>query len=109
MPESLPAVNLTVEDAPNPADVAYVEDQLNAYNIRVTSYDDYHPLAVVVRDPSGAIIAGLTGFTWGGTLRIGYLWVHDDYRQKGYGTRLVQAAEHEALARGCCQVVLDTH
>lgn len=104
-----PAAALTVEDAPDPADVASVEDQLNAYNMRVTSYHDYRPLAVFIRDPSSAIIAGLTGFTWGGALKISYIWVHDDHRHQGYGTRLVLTAEREALARGCRQAVLDTH
>lgn len=103
------SLDLTIEDAPNPGDVAYVEDQLNAYNMRVTGYDDYRPLGIFVRDASGAIVAGLTGFTWGGALKIGYLWVHEDYHGQGYGTRLVHAAEREAVARGCRQAVLDTH
>lgn len=109
MPEPDPAIDLSVDDAPDPADVAYIEDQLNALNCRVTGYDDYRPLAIFVRNPYGAIIAGLTGFTWGGTLKIDHLWVHEAHRDQGYGARLVRAAEREALARGCRQAVLETH
>ncbi len=61
---------LTIEDAPNEADVRFVEERIDAYNIAVTGYDDYRPLAIFVRDSEGAIIAGLTGFTWGGTLKV---------------------------------------
>ncbi|HEX6817941.1 MAG TPA: GNAT family N-acetyltransferase [Ktedonobacterales bacterium] len=109
MSQPKPDVTQRVEDSPSPVDVAYVEDQLNAYNIRVTGYDDYRPLAVFIRDASSAILAGLTGYTWGGALKIEYIWVHDDYRGNGYGTQLIHAAEREALTRGCHQAVLDTH
>jgi GNAT superfamily N-acetyltransferase len=50
-------------------------------------------------------MAGLTAFSWGGTLRILTLWVHEDWRRHGYGTQLLTTAEQEALARGCKQVV----
>jgi GNAT superfamily N-acetyltransferase len=100
---------LTIEDAPSEADVHFVEERITAYNIAATGYDDYRPLAVFVRDDSGAIIAGLTGFTWGGTLKIEFVWVSEDQRNQGYGARLVRAAEREAMARGCRQAVLDTH
>src|SRR5690349_5204747 len=82
---------LAIEDAPNEADVRFVEERTDAYNIAVTGYDDYRPLATFVRDDEGAIIAGLTGFTWGGTLKIEYVWVHDDLRGQGHGSRLIQA------------------
>lgn len=100
---------LTVEDTPNPAEVAYLEDQLNAYNIRTTGYDDYRPLGVFARDAPGAIVGGLSGFTWGGALKILLLWVDERHRGNGVGTQLIQAAEREAKARGCVQAILDTH
>ena len=100
---------LTIEDAPNEADVRFVEERIDAYNIAVTGYDDYRPLAIFIRDSESVIIAGLTGFTWGGTLKVEIFWVHDGLRGQGYGSRLIDAAEREAVARGCRQAVLDTH
>jgi GNAT superfamily N-acetyltransferase len=35
--------------------------------------------------------------------------VHADWRGKDYGTRLLQAAEAEAVQRGCTLAVVDTH
>ena len=109
MSDASPTVNLAVEDTPNPADVAYIEEQLNAYNVRATGYNDYRPLAIFARDTSGAIIAGLSGFTWGGALKIEVLWVDERHRGQNLGTRLIQEAERQAVARGCHQAILDTH
>lgn len=103
------ALNLTVEDAPNEADIRFVEERIIAYNVAATGYDDYRPLALFVRNDQGAIIAGLTGFTWGSTLKIELLWVHETLRGQGYASRLVETAEREAVARGCQHAVLDTH
>ncbi|HLY96929.1 MAG TPA: GNAT family N-acetyltransferase, partial [Sideroxyarcus sp.] len=103
------ALNLTVEDAPNEADIRFVEERIIAYNVAATGYDDYCPLALFVRNDQGAIIAGLAGFTWGRTLKIELLWVHETLRGQGYASRLVETAEREAVARGCQHAVLDTH
>lgn len=105
----MPDDDLTIEDNPSEADVAYIEDRIAEYNIAASGYDDYRPLAIFVRDDAGAIVAGLTGFTWGGTLKIEYLWVDERLRGQGYGSHVMRAAEREARARGCRQVTLDTH
>ena len=101
--------DVILDDAPPEADLRFIEEQLVAYNIAATKYNDYRPLAVLVRDDGGTIRAGLTGFTWGGVLKIEYLWVHEQLRGQGYGSRLMLAAEQEALRRDCRQAVVDTH
>jgi len=58
-------LDMIIDDAPAEADVRFVEEQLISYNIATTGYRDFRPLAVLARDDSGTIRAGLTGFTWG--------------------------------------------
>ena len=36
------------------------------------------------------------------------LWVHEDHRKNGIGTKLLLEAEKEAIRRGCHHVHLDT-
>jgi ribosomal protein S18 acetylase RimI-like enzyme len=96
-------------DQPAEEDWQLIEENIDRFNIQTTGYDDYIPLAILVRDASGTICAGLTAFTWGGTLRIRSLWVQEDLRKQGHGSRLLEAAEQEARNRGCKQAVLETH
>lgn len=102
-------VHIQMTAQPAGADWQLMEENIGRFNIQTTGYDDYLPLAIFVRDAAGVIIAGLTAFTWGGTLRVLYIWLHEDWRRHGYGTQLLAMAEQEALARGCKQAVLDTH
>jgi GNAT superfamily N-acetyltransferase len=101
--------NITVEDAPDRADTDFLSEQIYAYNVAQTGYADGRALAVFARDAAGAIIAGASGFTWGGALFIEYLWVREDLRGSGYGARLLAAAEAEGLRRGATVALLDTH
>ena len=55
------------------------------------------------------MVAGLSGFTWGGYAKVEFLWIAEAHRRAGLGRRLLTAAEDEARARGCALVVLDTH
>ena len=100
---------MQMTDQPAEADWQWFEDNIDQFNMQLTGYWDYRPLAIFIRDPKEAIMAGLTAFTWGGTLRILVLWVDEKWRRHSYGTQLLEAAEQEALTRGCVQAVVDTH
>ena len=101
--------DLRIEAHPDPRDLGFLEDQINAYNIAVTGINDWHALAIFVRDDAGQIVAGVNGGMWGGYLEIENLWVAEHLRGNGLGKRLLLAAEQEARARDCTQVLLDTH
>lgn len=103
------AENFLIETHPARMAIDFIEDQLDAYNIAQTGIDFGGLLACFVRAPDGGILAGISGWTWGNCCEIRTLWVHASLRGRGYGRRLLQAAEQEALRRGCTQVVLDTH
>jgi ribosomal protein S18 acetylase RimI-like enzyme len=84
-------------------------DEINAFNIRTTGVDDFEELLVAETSQDGTLIGGIYGWSWGGTCWIDALWVREDMRGRDVGSRLMQAAERIARARGCVQVALDTH
>jgi GNAT superfamily N-acetyltransferase len=90
-------------------DGAWLEDHLYAYNVEQTGYHDGSLLTIWVKNDADEILAGLHGWTWGGSCSIRDLWVQADLRGQGYGTRLLQAAEQVARTRGCHHIVLEDH
>jgi GNAT superfamily N-acetyltransferase len=85
-----------LEVTPTPQDGEFLEDQLDTYNVEQTGHDDGKLLTLWVKNPAGERLAGLHGWTWGGSCYIRDLWVHRALRKQGYGTQLLHAAEQEA-------------
>jgi SAM-dependent methyltransferase len=100
---------LRVEDRPDPRDIVRLEDRINEFNFARTGFHDGRELAILERDAGGDLVAGLYGWTWGASCEVRFLWVRQDHRKRGLGTRLLQAAEAEAARRGAGQIVLSTH
>ena len=98
-----------IESDPNPQDVQFLDDQITTFNFNATGITDGELLAIFLRNNKNEIMAGIHGWTWGGTCEIRSLWVHEDWRGKGIGRELLTQAEAEATRRGCTQIVLDTH
>jgi len=66
------------------------------------------PLLIVASDSNDKTIGGLiasTQFSW---LKISILAVAESFRRQGIGRQLMDAAEREAIARGCKYAFLDT-
>jgi GNAT superfamily N-acetyltransferase len=85
---------------------ARLDAELTAYNIRATGADDQKGLSVRVADTAGELVAGLSGWTWGGCGGIELMWVRADRREEGWGGRLLAAAEGEARRRGCTRMIV---
>jgi len=103
------AEDLRIEDDPRREDLALLDDRLYEFNAAASGVDDGRSLAIFVRDGDQTIVAGLHGWTWGGTGFVQAIWVDRKLRGFGLGSRLIAAAEAEARRRGCHQMHLDTH
>jgi GNAT superfamily N-acetyltransferase len=78
------------------------------FNRQHAGDDGYRPLAFFLRDPDGAVVGGIYGIAFWGCLSVKMLWVEQRLRGRGYGERLLAAAEQEAIRRGCSHAFLDT-
>ena len=88
---------------------AFLDERIYEVNVRSTGLDDGRPFAGVVKDDSANVVAAVNGHTWGGSCYIAHLWVHESRRGRGLGRALLQAAEAEAIRRGCTQALVLTH
>jgi GNAT superfamily N-acetyltransferase len=93
---------------------APVED-VEAVRTGLLAFNESHagpanPVAVQIfaRDENGKVVGGLLGGHRWGWLYVDKLWVRDDLRGQGIGTRLLKQAEEEARSLGCTTSVLDT-
>jgi GNAT superfamily N-acetyltransferase len=100
--------NFAVEDEPLPSELRFLEDGLTEFNAEATGIGDGRLLTIMARDEAGSPRGGATGWTWAGICHVRFLFVAPEHRRGGLGTRLMEAVEHEALARACGQIVLET-
>ena len=100
-----PTIELTAE--PSAADIEAVAAELVAFNRPFMGPADFCRLGVLARQDV-QLVGGLVGETARGFLFVELLWVASEYRHAGLGTRLLQTAEEEAVARGCGFVLVDT-
>jgi GNAT superfamily N-acetyltransferase len=96
-----PDLGANIELADGAGDAAFIEASLIKYNLQHAGPSSYRSLTVAARDQSGELVGGVTGCTYWGWLLIQSFWVHESWRGRGLGTRLLRAAEQEAIARGC--------
>jgi GNAT superfamily N-acetyltransferase len=87
---------------------ARLGEELARFNEAVSGIGDQLELTVQVRDAQGDLVGGLSGWTWGTCAGIGMFWIREDARRSGLGSRILAAAEGEAVSRGCAQMVLSS-
>jgi len=101
-------LRLVPAEPPADDDQQALRDRLDSWNIAVTGRNDWQPVAIFLRDAGGHIRGGVLGDIWAAWLHVKFLWVDEDCRRAGWGSRLLEAAECYAHERGCTDAHLDT-
>lgn len=86
---------------------ARLSKELVAYNVVASGHDDQREFTVKAEDEQG-LVAGLSGWTWGTCAGVAMLWVREDSRRSGVGSRLLIAAEQTARDRGCHRLLVSS-
>ncbi len=85
-----------------------LSDELDTFNIAATGADDRGAFSVKVTDEAGELVGGLAAWTWGGLCGIDMVWIREDSRKGGSGTKVLLAAEAEARRRGCDRIAVSS-
>ena len=94
--------------SPSENEIKYIRQALDQFNRERVGADGHTPLNIVEYDADGQIVGGILGGTYWGWMYVDILWVDENHRRKGIGSKLLQKAESEAIRRGCHHVHLDT-
>ena len=98
---------ITIEYDPPIEDLRLLWDGLDQYNFSRTGLEG-QLISVFLRNEQHQVIGGAHGWTAFGWLHIRVFWLREDQRQRGWGTRLLQVTEAEAVKRGCRYSHLET-
>ena len=82
---------------------------IRAYNRSKREEAESEPLNLYVEDEKGNLMAGLVAETFGNWLEIEYLFVKEELRGQGIGSKLLQRAENEAKNRNCRFAFVNTY
>lgn len=90
------------------AETEFIRQSLADFNETQAGGMDCRSLQVILRNDHDEIVGGLLGWTLWSWLHVDSLWVADSMRHRGWGSRILQAAEREARERGCELSDVDT-
>jgi GNAT superfamily N-acetyltransferase len=93
---------------PDEQAIGRLGSRLRKYNRSRVPQDPTWNVLLTIEDDAGELMAGLYGhvsYTW---LFVEVVWVAEQLRRQGCGTRLLKRAEEHAREHGCYGVWLDT-
>lgn len=100
---------ISLTESVTPAIENAIAAPLIEYNRGFMGPSNFRPLIVVLRDMTSSVVGGLFGRTSYGWMFTEVLAIPETIRGTGVGSKILQCAEREAIARGCHGAWLDTH
>jgi GNAT superfamily N-acetyltransferase len=101
-------VQISLHDGVPEEEGARVDEGLGASNDAAAPLHEVRRLSCFARLPSGEVVGGAVGRSWGQCCELQQLWVEPARRKQGLGAQLVRAFEQAGRARGCHTFYLET-
>jgi GNAT superfamily N-acetyltransferase len=98
---------VVVDYAPTEADNAVVREGIIAANENIIGERD-QPFSIFLKNDLDKVFGGIQAFLDTESVYIDVLWVETSLQKQGYGTKLLNAAEKEAIKKGCLFSLVDT-
>lgn len=93
---------------PDPHDIQTLGEGISSYAKEQRGHKPIEPFGFFIRGENNQVWGGCNGNIGYDWIYIDQLWVHESLRGKGYGTKLMQAAEKLAKERGCVSAAVNT-
>jgi GNAT superfamily N-acetyltransferase len=94
---------------PTDDETHFLEESINQFNIAFTGIPFGGKVAVLAYNTDDHLIGGATGFKWGDSFKVDFLYLEQNWRGQDIGTQIMDRIEQEAAARKCTQLYLDTY
>ncbi len=101
-------LNIVIDHAPAKADNDTVMESLIAFNEQVMGEPRDKDFSVFLKDNAGSIFGGVQAHFDRESVYIEVLWVAEGFKRQGYGRKLLNATEQEAVKNGCIYSIVDT-
>ncbi|MED4952610.1 GNAT family N-acetyltransferase, partial [Bacillus cereus] len=85
-------------------DSDYIREKVIEYNQKYLADEEKTPsekVSFIVRNEKEEIVGGVTAITFWHHVHVEFLWVSEEYRHKGYGSKLIKLIEEFAIEKGC--------
>ncbi|WP_409253935.1 GNAT family N-acetyltransferase [Bacillus sp. SCS-153A] len=95
----------------NQKDSDFIRGKVIEHNMSSISEKVKTPLrneSFIVKNDEGEIVGGITATLFWGHCHIDFLWVDNDFREQGFGKKLLNKMEKLAREAGCYLIILDT-
>ena len=100
-------IDVVVDYAPSPADNAVVSEGIIAWNANILGERDT-TFSIFLKNTAGQVCGGILAFLDSVSIYIDTMWVEEKFQKQGYGTKLLEAVEREAVKNGCQYITVDT-
>jgi GNAT superfamily N-acetyltransferase len=99
---------IIVDHQPNQADNAAVVEGLAVHYECLMGEVRDKEFSVFLKNDLGEVLGGIQAHFDTESVYIEVLWIDEKLRKQGYGTKLINAAEQEAVKYGCIFSITDT-
>jgi GNAT superfamily N-acetyltransferase len=98
---------IVVDYAPSEADNVVVREGIVAFNEKIVGERD-QAFSIFLKNDLGKVFGGIQAFVGSESIYIDILWIEKTLQKQGYGTKLLNTAEEEAIKKGCIFSLVDT-
>jgi GNAT superfamily N-acetyltransferase len=100
-------IKLDLDNNPTLTDIDVIQKGINHFNSEKVG-ESPKEFCIYLRDDSNTIQGGIFAVSYSDSIHIILMWMDEKLRSKGFGTKLIKAAEEEGIKRKCAYSYVDT-